>query len=68
MTETEAIRKRAIVRLDIVQMYMVRNYDVVMFARLFNAGDVSRQLLEEHGPIDAEDLGRWADICMGAGQ
>jgi hypothetical protein len=64
MTETEEIRKKAIVRMDIVQLYMMRNMAVTMFARLDNAGDISRQLLEESGPIEADDLDRWADTCM----
>ena len=68
MTEIEEIRKKAIVRLDIVQLYMMRNMDVVMFTRLYNAGDISCQLLEEIGPINAEDLDRWAEACMEVGK
>jgi hypothetical protein len=68
MAEIAEIRKRAVVRMDIVQLYMMRNMAVTMFAKLYNAGDISRQLLEESGPIEAEDLDRWADICMGVGE
>jgi hypothetical protein len=64
MAEIEEIRKKAIVRLDIVQLYMTRNMAVTLFAKLYNAGDISRQLLEESGAVEAEDLDRWADICM----
>jgi hypothetical protein len=68
MAEIGEIRKRAIVRMDIVQLYMTRNMAVTLFAKLYNAGDISRQLLEESGPIGAEDLDRWAEICMGVGE
>jgi hypothetical protein len=51
--------------MDIVQLYMARNMAVTVFAKMYNAGDISRQLLEESGPIEAEDLDRWTDICMG---
>jgi len=68
MAEIEEIRKRAIARLDVVQLYLMRNMAATMFARLYNAGDISRQLLEETGPVEAEDLDRWADICMGVGE
>ena len=68
MTETETARKRAVARLDIVRMYMEREMDVAMFARLYNAGGISWQLLKKHGPVDAEDLDRWADICMDVGK
>lgn len=67
MSEIEEIRKRAIARMDVVQTYFMRRMDVAMFARLYNAGDISWQLLEETGPIEAEDLDRWADACMGVG-
>jgi hypothetical protein len=62
------IRKRAMARMDVVRMYMARNMAVTMFARLYNAGRMSRQLLEETGPIEAEDLDRWAGICMEVGE
>ncbi|MDR0302349.1 MAG: hypothetical protein LBI04_08590 [Treponema sp.] len=68
MTENEEIRKKAIARMDIVQLYMMRNMAVTMFTKLYNAGDISRQLLEESGPIEAEDLDRWADLCMEVGK
>jgi hypothetical protein len=68
MPTIEEVRKRAIPRMDIVQLYMMRNMAVNVFTRLYNAGDISRQLLEETGPIEAEDLDRWEAICMGVGE
>ena len=56
--------KRVIVdRIDIVSLYLSRSMDVATFARLYNAGDISRRMLDETGPVEAEDLDRWADIC-----
>ena len=63
MAYNEKTRK-AVDRLEIVSAYLSRGHDAVMFARLYNAGDILRQLREETGPVDAEDLDRWADICM----
>ncbi|MDR2942638.1 MAG: hypothetical protein LBV17_08630 [Treponema sp.] len=65
MAEIAEARNRVIIRMDIVQLYMARNMAVTVFAKMYNAGDISRQLLEESGPIEAEDLDRWTDICMG---
>ena len=67
MTEITVIRKRAAARLDIVQLYLMRYTDPEMFARLYNAGDISQQLLEESGPITAAEIARWAGICMEVG-
>jgi hypothetical protein len=52
-------------RLEIVTAYLSTSLAGAMFARLYNAGDIYRQLREETGPIEAEDLDRWTDICMG---
>jgi hypothetical protein len=68
MTEIAEIRNRAIARLDVVRLYMTRDMAVTVFAKLYNAGYIGQQLLEETGPIEAEDLDRWADICMGVGE
>ena len=68
MTETEEIRKMAVARLDIVRLYMAGSMDVVRFARTFNEGSINWQMLKEYGPIDAEDVDRWADICMELGE
>jgi len=63
MTQDPKTRK-AVVRLEIVAAYLSTGMAVTMFAQLFNAGDTHRQLREEAGPVDAEDLDRWANICM----
>jgi hypothetical protein len=56
--------KRVIIdRIDIVSLYLSGNMDVATFARLYNAGDISRRMLNETGPVEAEDLDRWADLC-----
>ena len=67
MTRNERTRK-AVDRLEIVSSYLSRGHDATMFARLYNAGDILRQLREETGPVDAEDLDRWASICMGVAE
>ena len=67
MAYNEKTRK-AVDRLEIVSSYLSRGHDAVMFARLYNAGDILRQMREETGPVDAEDLDRWADICMGVAE
>jgi hypothetical protein len=64
MTQISESRKAVLDRLEIVVAYLSTNMAVTMFTRLFNAGDIYRQLFEETGPVDAEDLDRWADICM----
>jgi hypothetical protein len=51
-------------RLEIVVAYLSTNMAVTSFAELFNRGGIHRPLFEETGPVDAEDLDRWADICM----
>jgi len=64
MTHDPKTRK-AVDRLEIVTAYLSTGMAVTMFVKLFNAGDTYRQLREETGPIDAEELDRWANICMG---
>jgi hypothetical protein len=44
---------------------MMWDMAVTVFTRLYNAGGISRQLLEESVPVEVEDLDPWADICMG---
>jgi len=63
MTHDPKTRK-VVDRLEIVAAYLSTGMAVTMFAKLFNAGDTHRQLREEAGPVDAEDLDRWANICM----
>jgi hypothetical protein len=65
MTRVSGKSKVIVDRLDIVSLYLSRNMAVTTFTRLYNAGDISRQLLEDTGPIEAEDLDRWADLCAG---
>jgi hypothetical protein len=68
MAEITEVCKRAIVRMDIVQSYWMRRMEADMFVKLYNADDISWQLLEESGPIEAEELNRWAGICMEVGK
>jgi hypothetical protein len=65
MTQISESRKAVLDRLEIVVAYLSTNMAVSTFAALFNAGDTYRSLFEETGPVDAEDLDRWADICAG---
>jgi hypothetical protein len=65
MTHIPESRKAVLDRLEIVVAYLSRNMAVTSFAALFNAGGIYRPLFEETGPVDAEDLDRWVDICMG---
>jgi len=68
MTQNEQTRKTAIDRLEIVTAYLYRDYAVTMFAKLFNARDICCYLRDQYGPIEAEDLDRWADVCMGVAE
>jgi len=63
MTHDPKTRK-AVDRLEIVTAYLTSGMAVTVFTKLFNAGDTYRRLREETGPVDAEDLDRWANICM----
>jgi hypothetical protein len=65
MAHISQSRKGVLDRLEIVTAYLATNMAVTSFAELFNAGGICRQLFEEAGPVDAGDLDRWADICMG---
>ena len=67
MTENQQKRK-ALDRIEIAAAFLSRGCDAEMFAKLYNAGDILRQLREETGPVDARDLTRWADICMGVAE
>jgi len=67
MTENP-LRRKAAYRLEVVAAYLGGDRALTMFTKLFNAGDIYGYLREEIGPIDAEDLGRWADICMGVAE
>ena len=65
MTE-DTERSKAAYRLEVVAAYMGGDMAVTVFANLFNAGDIYGYLSKETGPIEAEDLDRWADACMEA--
>jgi hypothetical protein len=65
MTQISLSRKTVLDRLEVVTAYLATNMAVTSFAELYNAGGIYRMLREETGPVDAEDLDRWADICMG---
>ena len=69
MTQKEEIRKKVIARMDVIRLYLkrMRQTSITVFTRLYNGGDIDRQLLNETGPIDAEDLKRWISICMEVG-
>jgi hypothetical protein len=64
MAHISQSRKAVLDRLEIVTGYLSTNMAVTSFAKLFNSGGIYRQLFEETGPVDAEDLDRWTDICM----
>jgi len=68
MTELEEKRKLAIGRLEIVAAYLSSGYAVTVFAKLFNAGGICGWERSQHGPVEAEDLDRWADLCMGVAE
>jgi hypothetical protein len=55
-------------RLDVVSMYLSMGYAVNVFVEKFNHGEFYRKLRDDLGPIEAEDLDRWADICMGVAE
>jgi hypothetical protein len=65
MTKIPESRKTLLDRLEIVTAYLATNRAVTSFVMAYNAGSIYRQLREETGPVEAEDLDRWADICMG---
>jgi hypothetical protein len=59
-------RKALVGRLAMVAAYLSTDMAVTSFARLYNTGGVRRDLLGETGPVDPEDLDRWADACVEA--
>ena len=67
MTENPKTRK-AVIRLEVIKAYLETNMAVTAFARVFNTTDVYKPLRKRHGPIAAEELDRWANICMGGGR
>ena len=69
MAHNEEIRKKAISRMDVIQLYMTRMHQISLteFTKLYNGGDISRQLFDETGHIKAEDLERWTNICIEVG-
>jgi hypothetical protein len=64
MTRISESRKAVLDRLEIVVAYLSTNMAVTSFTELFNTGGIYRPLFTETGPVDAEDLDRWTDICM----
>jgi hypothetical protein len=64
MAEFSESRKAVLDRLEIVVAYLSTNMAVTSFVELFNLGGVYRPLFEETGPVSAEDLDRWTDLCM----
>jgi hypothetical protein len=64
MTHISESRKAVLDRLEIVAAYLSTNMAVTSFAELFNRGGIHRPLFLETGPVEAEDLDRWTDICM----
>ncbi|MDR3124170.1 MAG: hypothetical protein LBU16_10400 [Treponema sp.] len=68
MARISQSRKAVLDRLEIVTAYLSGNMAVTSFVELFNAGGIYRSLFEETGPVDAGDLDRWTDICMGVAE
>ena len=66
MTENPQMRKVAI-RLEIIKAYLDTNMAVTAFARVFNTTDIYKPLYKRHGPIEAEKLDCWVNICMEVG-
>jgi hypothetical protein len=64
MAQISKQRKTALDRIEIVTGYLSTDMAVTTFAELFNSGGIYRALFEETGPVDAEALDRWTDICM----
>ena len=65
MTQSSPYYKAVLDRLKIVTAYLSTDMAVTSFAELYNAGGICRPLLEEAGPVEAEDLDEWADLCLG---
>ena len=66
MTENPKTRKTYI-RLDVVSSYLASGMAVTVFTEVFNKSDIFRPLRKRHGPVEAEKLDRWANICMEVG-
>jgi len=64
MTEKEKIIK-VIDRLEIVTACLSQTLDVEDFTRRFIAEDIYHHILEETGTVEAVELQRWINICMG---
>ena len=64
MTQKEKILK-VIDRLEIVTACLSQISEIEDFVRRFNAGDIYYNLLEETGTVEAVELERWINICMG---
>jgi hypothetical protein len=64
MTRISESRKAVLDRLEIVAAYLSTSMAVTSFTELFNAGGIYRPLFKKTGPVEAEDLDRWADLCM----
>jgi hypothetical protein len=65
MAQVSEKNKTVVDRLDVAGLYLATRMAPTTFARQYNAGNISRRLLDETGPLEAEDLDRWADLCMG---
>jgi len=63
MTENSKTRK-LVSRLEIVTAYLASDMAVTVFARMFNTTDAYKPLRKRNGPIEAERLDRWANICL----
>jgi hypothetical protein len=65
MAQISPEHKAVLDRLDIVVAYLSTTMALTTFVKVFNAGGIYRPLFEDTGPVEAEDLDRWVDICMG---
>jgi hypothetical protein len=61
-------KRKAVDRLDIVSMYLSMGYAAAAFAEKFNRGEFYPALRRKAGPINARDLERGANVCMGVAQ
>jgi len=64
MTEKER-KIKAAYRLEIVTAYLYGNISVTEFTDLYNAGKIFNRLGKKTGAIEADDLDRWVNTCMG---
>ena len=56
---------KAAYRLEIVTAYLYGNISITEFADLFNAEKVFKRLHKKTGSVEAGELKRWVDVCMG---